>query len=613
MRSAAATQSVNDRSPTMGSWATPGLPPSSPPTDRSTGCACLASTATRCSDVSSVVTRRARSASAPPTRMRRSSSRRYLPGTATLETTWTTSSGRLTLTEGMIAELGGRLLPSTLLVRRLSATGGPVEAAIEFDPRMGEGRRAPRTEARRDALVCTFGRDGARPHDLTAPRHSSRAVPTRVVVDPGSTRRHRARGRRSRTARPWSIPPTPGARCRPTAADGRSGAQDDRARRSASRRGAPQSGHVAAAHVLTIGRPGGRADHLVARTPGREPELGLSLRLARDASIGVAAFLGVGKERGSPALPRLVAPRQPARPTASPGAAHPSRPPPAPERRLEDWPGYAGSRPVRDRERRGRPASARRLRLGPRRRLAARRMPATICIRRPGVRSAASPTRSPRGGASPTQASGKNAVSSHTTCIPSSWRGWRSIARSASLVRTAHRSGKILRWQTERDAVAAEVRASGFNPQVEQLHADVWLHRSRCRSCSSSRCSNSNLGADHGSAAPSPPSLASSTAGGPLLYRYPPGHDGLPGVEGAFLPCSFWYAQALAATGDVRGAEDLLDRLVDLATPLGLYAEELEPSTHAHLGNFPQALTHAGLVQATLAIRRARHTASLGS
>ena len=50
---------LSDRSPTMGSWATPGLPPSSPPTDRSTGCACLASTATRSSDVSSVVTRRA--------------------------------------------------------------------------------------------------------------------------------------------------------------------------------------------------------------------------------------------------------------------------------------------------------------------------------------------------------------------------------------------------------------------------------------------------------------------------------------------------------------------------------------------------------------------------
>ena len=101
--------------------------------------------------------------------------------------------------------------------------------------------------------------------------------------------------------------------------------------------------------------------------------------------------------------------------------------------------------------------------------------------------------------------------------------------------------------------------------------------------------------------------------GGPLLYRYPPGHDGLPGVEGAFLPCSFWYAQALAATGDVDRAEEVLDTLVDLATPLGLYAEELDPATHADLGNFPQALTHAGLVQAALAIRSARHTASVGS
>ena len=92
-------------------------------------------------------------------------------------------------------------------------------------------------------------------------------------------------------------------------------------------------------------------------------------------------------------------------------------------------------------------------------------------------------------------------------------------------------------------------------------------------------------------------------AGGPLLYRYPPGRDGLPGTEGAFLPCAFWLVQALAQTGRITEATDRLDSLIHLATPLGLYAEELDPATRAHLGNYPQALTHAALVRAALTIR----------
>ena len=57
----------------------------------------------------------------------------------------------------MVAEVAGRLLPATLLVRRLVAEGGPVEAVIDFDPRLGEHHRPPRTDARGPDLVCTWG------------------------------------------------------------------------------------------------------------------------------------------------------------------------------------------------------------------------------------------------------------------------------------------------------------------------------------------------------------------------------------------------------------------------------------------------------------------------
>jgi GH15 family glucan-1,4-alpha-glucosidase len=95
---------------------------------------------------------------------------------------------------------------------------------------------------------------------------------------------------------------------------------------------------------------------------------------------------------------------------------------------------------------------------------------------------------------------------------------------------------------------------------------------------------------------------AELSAGGPLLYRYPPGRDGLPGTEGAFTPCAFWLVEALARTNQIDEARQIFEALLDHATPLGLYAEEIDPGTGAQLGNFPQALTHAALVQAALAL-----------
>jgi GH15 family glucan-1,4-alpha-glucosidase len=92
-------------------------------------------------------------------------------------------------------------------------------------------------------------------------------------------------------------------------------------------------------------------------------------------------------------------------------------------------------------------------------------------------------------------------------------------------------------------------------------------------------------------------------AGGPLLYRYPPGQDGLEGGEGAFLPCSFWLVQALAMTGRTSEALETFSALLDLASPLGLFSEEVDPSSGAFLGNYPQCLTHAAMVQAALALR----------
>ncbi len=100
------------------------------------------------------------------------------------------------------------------------------------------------------------------------------------------------------------------------------------------------------------------------------------------------------------------------------------------------------------------------------------------------------------------------------------------------------------------------------------------------------------------------------SAGGPLLYRYTAGEDGLAGGEGAFLPCSFWLAQALAASGAVDEAVEVFEQLLAIPGPLGLFAEEADPTSGEQLGNYPQAFTHATLVQAALAIRDATYGSS---
>ncbi|MFD5742088.1 glycoside hydrolase family 15 protein [Streptomyces massasporeus] len=93
--------------------------------------------------------------------------------------------------------------------------------------------------------------------------------------------------------------------------------------------------------------------------------------------------------------------------------------------------------------------------------------------------------------------------------------------------------------------------------------------------------------------------------GGGFLRRYSTDDgevDGLPGGEGAFLVCSFWLADALYMTGRTKEARELFERLAGLANDVGLLAEEFDPVTGRHLGNFPQAFSHIGLVNTALAL-----------
>jgi GH15 family glucan-1,4-alpha-glucosidase len=87
-----------------------------------------------------------------------------------------------------------------------------------------------------------------------------------------------------------------------------------------------------------------------------------------------------------------------------------------------------------------------------------------------------------------------------------------------------------------------------------------------------------------------------------LRYKTDETDDGLSGKEGTFLICSFWLVSALAIVGELQAARDLMERLLRVASPLGLYAEEFDADTGRYLGNFPQAFSHLALLEAAARI-----------
>jgi GH15 family glucan-1,4-alpha-glucosidase len=95
-----------------------------------------------------------------------------------------------------------------------------------------------------------------------------------------------------------------------------------------------------------------------------------------------------------------------------------------------------------------------------------------------------------------------------------------------------------------------------------------------------------------------------------LRYRHQDADDGLQGEEGTFTICSFWLVSALVEIGELPRARGLCEKLLSFASPLQLYAEEIDPHTGRHLGNFPQAFTHLALINAVMHVIRAEAAAT---
>jgi alpha,alpha-trehalase len=96
-----------------------------------------------------------------------------------------------------------------------------------------------------------------------------------------------------------------------------------------------------------------------------------------------------------------------------------------------------------------------------------------------------------------------------------------------------------------------------------------------------------------------------------LRYRVADTDDGFASEEGTFTICSFWLVSALVEIGELARARGLCERLLSFASPLNLYAEEIDAGTGRHLGNFPQAFTHLALINAVMHIIRAEQQLEL--
>ncbi len=156
--------------------------------------------------------------------------------------------------------------------------------------------------------------------------------------------------------------------------------------------------------------------------------------------------------------------------------------------------------------------------------------------------------------------------------------------------------GPVEAWRAARDDVRAEVCAKGWNDQrqaftqyygSDHLDASVlmiplvgFLPADDPRVVSTVEAIQRELMVD----------------GFVLRYQNSSGVDGLPGREGAFLPCTFWLADCLAGMGRVEEATTIFNRLVGLANDVGLISEEYDPVRKRLVGNFPQAFTHVGLI-----------------
>ncbi len=526
------------------------------------------------------------------------SRRGYRSESAVVETRWQLHGAQLRVTDGMVADVTGHLLPTTLLVRRIEAQGADVRVRIRFDPRRGYSRRPMPTGRRPDVVVCDAS-GLALALTTDPPTAIVPGQPCEVVVTPSRplTLAMSAAYREPlvyvQAAHAWELLLADEHRWRTWA----NGIRD----------GGP-FGELVVRSLITLrlltfapsGAPVAAPTTSLPEAIGAGRNWDYRYAWPRDASLGVDAFVNAGQVDEAKAFlswlwhgGRLERPRLPV--LLDIFGRHAPR-----ERTLPGWPGYADSPPVRI----GNLAATQHqldgygwvLEAGATLEDAGQRLYAeTWRLLADLADNVATTWRGPDSGIWEMRGPPRHFVHSKLMA-------WLTLDRALRLAST-HRSTtrRVERWRRERDALADEVLRRGVDTE-----RGAFVQAYGERSADAALLTVPWIGI----VPASDPRVAATialvqeqlSAGGPLLFRYPRGVDGLDGDEGAFVPCSFWLAEAQARTGRLDDACATFEAMERLAGPFGLFGEEIDPGTGRHLGNYPQGLSHGSLVRAAYAI-----------
>jgi GH15 family glucan-1,4-alpha-glucosidase len=525
--------------------------------------------------------------------------RSYRGDSAVLETEIEARGGEGRLIEGMVMEVTGSLLPQTVLIRRLFCHRGTLTARVLFDPKLGLPGKEPRAARRAQTLVAQWGSlavtlQSFPDMEVSPGREISIQIPERsdltlvmTIADRAPAvflSEDRAHSLLEETERWWEG----------WSADVE---YDGPYRTSVIR-------SLITLQLLTFSPSGAP---VAAPTTSLPEEVGgvrnwdYRFSWPRDASIGLAAFLAVGKQQTAHSFlnwllhaSRLTRPRL--KVLYTPFGKAPPR-----EQPVDRVPGYRGSLPVRT----GNDA----------------RTQHQLDVYGWVVDAAWLLTNSGHHLQSETW----RVISGMADFVARHWHepdagiwevrdepvhyvhskmmAWLCLDRTLRIAATRGTRGRRRRrWARERDRIKADIREHGFDPALgsyvrsygsDQVDAALLILPVLEFEDRSARVKGTVDAVRR----------ALETDGG-LVYRYRPGFDGLVGGEGAFLPCSFWLVQALARIGRPEEAADIFGKLLARANDVGLFSEEIAPSSGEFLGNFPQAFTHATLVQAALSLKR---------
>lgn len=529
--------------------------------------------------------------------------RRYREGSAVQETEFETATGGATSTDGMVADTGGRLLPQALLVRRLSCRAGSLRGHVVFDPRRDWNAVPERAERRNGVLHCTWG-------PVVATLGS---VPALELV-PGRAEAFELAAGDELVLALGLDHRGPAVLVDPVAAVRELERTDAWWRRWSGGLRLPASGEEAVRRSLITlrlltyapsGAPIAAPTTSLPEIPGGSKNWDYRYAWIRDASMGVSAFLSAGSTAEPKAFLWWML-----------HASRRSRPDlrvvydllggeRIVEREVPELAGYEGARPVRVGN-----AAAEQFQID----AYAWMIDAGWAFLRSTGDLFGETWRALRGHADLLAERWSDADhgiwemrGEPRHYVHSKLMAWVGLDRAIRIaVRLGAGKRRLARWAEARRRVQEDVRERGYDASLGsyvQTYGDGRLDASllsmpvtgiepvdSLRMRSTVAAVRDRLG-----------------AGGPLIYRFDP--DG----EGAFLPCSFWLSRALAAVGSVDEAHEVFEEACALATDLGLFAEMMDPGTRSHTGNFPQAFTHAALVEAAVELERVAELRARGT